>query len=100
MRLSVAVAVCADEAESVTLKPSGVLAIGVVGVPLISPVDAFSVNPAGNVPEVNCHVKAPVPPVAASICVYGTPAWPLGRDVVVMVRTAAVIVTEKFAVTV
>ena len=43
--------------ESVTLNVSGVEAIGVVGVPLIKPVDALRVNPAGNVPEVNCQVK-------------------------------------------
>ena len=62
------VAVCAEDPESVTLNVSGVAVTGVVGVPPISPVEAFSAKPAGNVPAVSCHVKAPVPPVAANVC--------------------------------
>jgi hypothetical protein len=97
VRLRFAVAVCAGEPESVTLKTSGVLATGVVGVPLISPLEAFSVNPAGSVPEVNCHVKTPVPPDAAIICAYATPACPFGREVVVIDSVAGAIVIVKFA---
>jgi hypothetical protein len=41
--------------ESVTLKVSRVAAAAVVGVPVIAPVDAFNVKPAGNVPEASCH---------------------------------------------
>ncbi len=65
VRVRLAVAVCAGEPESVTLKFSGVLVTGVVGVPLMTPVDAFNDKPAGKAPEVNCHVSAPVPPEAA-----------------------------------
>ena len=61
-------AVCAGEPESVTLKLSGVAVTAAVGVPPICPVEAFKVKPAGNVPEVNCQVYAPVPPVARSVC--------------------------------
>ncbi len=56
VRVKFAVAVCAGEPESVTLKLSGVAVTWVVGVPLIKPVDAFSDNPAGSVPAVNCQV--------------------------------------------
>ncbi len=40
---------------------------GVVGIPLIWPVDELSVNPAGKEPETTLHDKAPVPPVATSV---------------------------------
>jgi hypothetical protein len=62
-----AVAVCAGVPESVALKVSGVALAVAVGVPLIRPEDAFSVRPAGRVPEINCQVTAPVPPVDASV---------------------------------
>ena len=51
-----AVAVCAGDPESVTLKLSGVAVAAAVGVPLISPLDALRLRPAGKVPEVNCQV--------------------------------------------
>ena len=35
----------------------------VVGVPLITPVDAFSVRPAGSEPEASAKVNGAVPPV-------------------------------------
>jgi hypothetical protein len=42
--------------ESVTSKVSGVELIAVVGVPLITPVDAVNDKPAGNVPEASDQV--------------------------------------------
>src|SRR4051812_36593948 len=45
--------------------------------------DAFRVSGAGNVPEVNCQVYGPVPPLAPSVCAYATPAVPFGSDAVV-----------------
>ena len=42
--------------ESVTLNTNGVAVTMLVGVPIIAPVDAFRVRPAGNVPEVSDHV--------------------------------------------
>ena len=56
VRLKFALAVCADDAESVTLKVNGVAVTGDAGVPLMSPLDAFRVRPVGNVPAVNCQV--------------------------------------------
>src|ERR1035441_483731 len=100
VRFKFAVAVCAEDPESVTLNVSGVAVTGVVGVPPISPVEAFSAKPAGNVPAVSCHVKAPVPPVAARLWEYATPTWPLGRDVVVIVNVAGAMVSVRFTVAV
>ena len=68
VRVKLALVFWAGEAESVTLKVNDVAVTGKVGVPLISPLDAFRANPVGSVPAVNCQVKAPVPPVAASGC--------------------------------
>ena len=51
-----ALAVCAGDAESVTLKVNGVAVTGDAGVQLISPLDAFRVRPVDNVPAVNCQV--------------------------------------------
>ena len=42
--------------ESVTLKVSGAKFTDAVGVPVIAPVPAFSVNPAGSVPLNTVHV--------------------------------------------
>ena len=44
-------AVSAGELESVTLNVSGVLLMASEGVPLISPVVAFSDKPVGSVPD-------------------------------------------------
>lgn len=38
-----------------------------VGVPVIAPLAASRDNPAGRLPEEMDHVRAPVPPVAASV---------------------------------
>ena len=56
VKVRFAVAVCAGEPESVTLKVNAAEATGKVGVPLMSPLDAFSDNPVGKVPEVNCQM--------------------------------------------
>src|ERR1039457_4867599 len=95
-----AVAVCAGDPESVTLKVSGVAVTGAVGMPLINPVDAFSAKPAGKDPAVNCQVKAPVPPVAARLCEYAAPTWPLGKEAVVIIRVAGVIVNVRLTLAV
>jgi hypothetical protein len=44
--------VCAGLPESVTLKVSGVLVTAAVGVPVIAPVEALRLSPAGRVPLV------------------------------------------------
>jgi len=38
------------------------------GVPLINPVEAFSVSPAGSLPDATLHVYGAVPPVADRAC--------------------------------
>src|ERR1035438_6367351 len=67
---------------------------GVVGVPPISPVEAFSAKPAGRVPAVNCQVYAPKPPVACNACEYKAFTCPLGKDAVRIVSGAT---TDTFA---
>jgi hypothetical protein len=54
-----------------------------VGVPLITPVDAFNVRPPGKVPEVSVHAYGVVPPLATNVCEYGVPTWPFTSEVVV-----------------
>lgn len=53
------------EVESVTRKV-GVSTSAAVGVPLITPVEAFRVKPGGRCPRVIAQVYGPVPPVAAN----------------------------------
>ena len=59
-----------------------------VGVPLISPVSAFRLRPAGRPPSM-LHVIGAVP-VAVRIWLYASPTLPSGRLDVVMVGAAAV----------
>ncbi len=68
VRLRFAVAFCAGEPVSVTLKVNGVALTASVGVPEMVP-DALSVRPVGSVPEVNCQLYVPLPPVAARVVV-------------------------------
>ena len=42
-------------------------AVAAVGVPVIAPVEAFRLKPAGSVPLVMDQLKGFVPPVAASV---------------------------------
>src|SRR5580704_17159468 len=62
-----------------------------VGVPLITPLEAFSDKPAGSVPVLTVQLLyGGVPPVACSVVFgYAAPTMPLGREVVVMVGGAA-----------
>ena len=53
VRARFAVCVRAGLLESVTLKVSGALATEAVGVPMMAPVEAFRVNPAGREPLVS-----------------------------------------------
>src|SRR5260370_38176328 len=90
-----AVALC--EAESVTLKVSGVAFAAAVGVRLTCPLPVFKVRPAGNAPEVNCQANGPTPPATPSVCEYGEPTTPLASDAVVIVNCEPM-VSVKFAV--
>jgi hypothetical protein len=69
--------------ESVTWKVR--LAVpGVVGVPVIAPVDEFRLRPAGRVPEVTLHVNGETPPLFVSVTLYAVPAVALTSEVDVM----------------
>jgi hypothetical protein len=52
-------------------------------VPLITPVEVFSVIPEGSLPDIKLHVYGAVPPIAVRVCEYGVPATPAGSEVVV-----------------
>ena len=69
-----------------------------VGVPLISPVSAFRLRPAGRPPSM-LHVIGAVP-VAVRVWLYASPTLPSGRVSVVMVGAAsgALTVTVQVAV--
>ena len=65
-----------------------------MGVPVIAPVEAFSLSPAGNVPLVVVQFKGGVPPVATRVALYTTPTWPLGKELVEMARGVGVVLPE------
>lgn len=60
-----------------------VLTPAAVGVPLICPLDALMLKPAGS--PVADHVYGVAPPLAATVALYAAPAVPSGRDAVVIV---------------
>jgi hypothetical protein len=62
--VTLAVAVPAGFAESVTAKVNGVALLLAVGVPLITPLALFSCRPGGRVPLVSFQVYGAVPPAA------------------------------------
>ena len=66
--LKFAVALCAEELESVTFTVNWLVPT-VVGVPLICPL-ALSVNPAGKVPAEIDQLYGAVPPFAVNIALY------------------------------
>jgi hypothetical protein len=67
VRVKVAVCERAGLLESVTLKVRAVPATDVEVVPLIAPVEAFMVKPAGRDPLFNYHMYGDLPPVAVSV---------------------------------
>ena len=56
-----------------------------VGVPEMTPVLDDSPSPAGRLPKAMDHVYGLVPPVAASVALYGEFCTALGNEVVVIV---------------
>ena len=81
------------------MKVNGRVVTATVGVPLTSPV-LVSVRPAGRVPSANDQLYGAVPPVAARVWEYGTPTWPIGKEVVRIVIAAGAIVMNKVEVAV
>jgi hypothetical protein len=51
-----------------------------VGVPLIVPVELFSVKPGGRVPETIEYVNGPVPPVTVIVAEYAVPTQALAAE--------------------
>lgn len=82
------VAVNAGELLSVTCTVNGNESALPLGVPVIAPVVAFSVNPAGNdpAPATIAQVYGDVPPVAVNAAEYAAPIVPPVSEVVVMVN--------------
>ena len=70
----------------------------VVGVPLICPVELFSVRPTGREPEVIAQVYGVVPPLACSAVEYAVPVVPPGSDVVMTIGGGAATVMLKVLV--
>src|SRR5579863_2504101 len=63
----------------------------------MAPVLAFRVSPAGNVPLTSVQVYGPTPPAADKVAEYGTPAVPLGSEVVETRSVAGVMVRATVA---
>ena len=55
----------------------------VVGFPVIAPVLAFKLSPAGSVPPVMLHVNGETPPASCRVTLYAVPTVPFAREVVV-----------------
>ena len=70
----------------------------VVGVPVIAPVLALRLSPAGSGPGDRDHVYGAVPPVAAAVCEYAILTSPSANEFVEIVG-ADPIVIERFFVT-
>jgi len=66
LRFALAVFVGFSESVTVTVKLIGPVC-GPVGDPIITPLEALSVRPAGKLPAVTAHVYGVIPPVAASV---------------------------------
>jgi len=80
-------------AESVT-ETFTVLVPAAVGVPLMTPVEGAIVTPAGR--PLADHVRAPVPPTAATVAVYATLTLALGSVAVVIVKTGFTVRVKVF----
>ena len=50
---------------------------GCAGVPVMAPVDVFSVSPVGRLPEMMAYVYGGTPPEAIRAELYGTPTCPV-----------------------
>ena len=86
-------AVCGEPAESCAWIVKFAVP-AVVGVPLIAPVPAFNVSPAGSAPAVTLHVYGGVPPVAAIVCEYAVDTVPAGSGLpLLIVRVGGLIVS-------
>src|SRR5882672_2002761 len=60
-----------------------------VGVPVMAPLEALSVRPAGSVPTDTAHAYGVAPPVPVSVYEYAAPTWPPGSGEVLVITSAA-----------
>ena len=60
----------------------------VAGVPLITPLPLFKLNPAGNTPTVIDQPSGILPPVAVNVVPYNRSTVPSGSEAVVTVSVA------------
>jgi len=80
----------------------------VVGAPVMAPVVAFNVRPAGRLPEEIENVYGPTPPIATSAELYATPTWAvtpgqasaIGADTVIVQLVVAAVPVESTSLTV
>ena len=69
-----------------------------VGVPAMTPLEAFSVSPAGKAPAETVQVYGVVPPEAASVLEYATPTCPSGIQPVDSFKVGITMVSGRVAV--
>lgn len=94
LRACVAVCCGVPESAACTVKLNG-LPVAVVGVPLITPVLAFSVKPGGSDPKVMLQViGAMPPPFVCSVWLYSVLTVPLASDVVLMASTGLMLMVS------
>src|SRR5271157_358442 len=83
--LRACVAVCTGLLESATFTVKLAVPFGPVGVPVIAPVLALMLKPAGSAPAVIEKVSGAKPPVVATVWLYAVPSTSAGSEVVVIV---------------
>jgi hypothetical protein len=88
VRLSVAIAVCAGDALSVTVAVTEYVPVS-VGVPLIVPVEPIA-SPVGS--PVADHLSVPLPPLAVTVAEYAVPEVPAASEEVVTESAGALTV--------
>jgi len=98
LNVNVEVLVCVGLPASETWNVIVVFETIVVGVPAMTPLEAFSVSPAGKAPAETVQVYGVVPPEAASALEYAAPTCPSGIQPVDSFKVAGVIVSTRVAV--
>jgi hypothetical protein len=96
---TVTVAVSGGAPESVSLKVT-LEVPAAVGVPVMAPVVALRLRPAGSVPDTMVHISGATPPVLARVAEYAVPMVPeASAPVAVAIAGAGSTVTVMEAVT-
>jgi hypothetical protein len=93
-RLSCFVADCGGAPESVTFSVNADVP-AFAGVPVIAPLFAFKLSPAGNVPVKTLHVTGCAPPDSCRVALYAVPSAALASDVVAIVGSGATVTAAE-----